>query len=59
MFFTSTNLNTCHTLNEAVEAELKFQASDRAPGISNFWLQFQHLEVFGSVSRMIWSIENH
>jgi len=40
---------------KAVEPVLKFQATD--PGIQFFWLQFQHLEAFGSVcsSRTIWS----
>ena len=38
--------------------ELKLQAPAPSPGIQFFWLRLQHLEVFGSGSRTIWSIEN-
>jgi len=39
----------------AVEPELKFQAPAPGPGIQFFWHRLQHLEVFDSGSRTIWS----
>jgi len=42
----------------AMEPELKFQATAPASGIEILWYRIQHPEVFGSGSRMIWSIKN-
>jgi len=40
----------------AVEPELRFQAP--APGIKIVWHPLQPLKVFGSGSRMIWSVKD-
>jgi len=51
---------TMLSVGRAVEPELKFPALASAPalGILIFWFWLQHLEVFGSCFRTIWSIEN-
>jgi len=56
--FQSLNTGSDVVTVRAVEPNLKFQSPTL--GIRNFWFQFrlQHLEVFGSCSRMIWSIGN-
>jgi len=55
---TRANMNEPSTQSRAVEPGLKFRAPAPAPGIYIFWLRFQPLKVFGSVSRTIGSSKN-